>query len=104
MDNLKYVLLEFILINVVKYYAVRGFCVVMITVDIQFKSLKDQNRVGVKFNIVSKDEYAPIIESIYRVIEEHYRCYFTMIPFDYMPRQMVVQLIKLVVFYVNAFV
>ena len=76
----------------------------MITVDVQFKSLKDRNRHGVKFNVVSKDEHTPFIEQCHRVIEERSRCYHAMMPFEHLTRQMVVQLMKSVVFYVNAFV
>ena len=102
-DNLKCHILESELSNVVRCYRVREFNVVLITVDIQFKSLKDRNKIGVKFNVVSKGEHAPIIERFHRLIEEQCRCYYAMLLFEYLPRQMVVGLMTTVMFYVNAF-
>ena len=61
-DDLKCHALELDVIDVIRCHAARGFNAVLITVDIQFKSLKDRNQVGVELNEVSKHEYAPIIE------------------------------------------
>ena len=103
-ENMKCPALEHEVKKILRSYAVRGFNVVMILVDKKFKSMKERNRVGVPFNLVSKDEHAPIIERYHRVIEERSRCYYVMLPFKSLPRQMVVELMKTVVFYVNAFV
>ena len=56
-DNMKADILEMGLKNLVQYYAIRGFLVVVILVDIQFKSLKDRNKVSIAINFVSKGEY-----------------------------------------------
>ena len=69
-DNLKYLTLELELINMVKFYTIRGFNIILITVGIQFKALKDRNMVGVKFNIISKEEHVPIIKKFHYVVEE----------------------------------
>ena len=61
-DNLASVKIEDELKNVVCSYAVRGFRITLIIVDIQFKILKDRNAVGVTFNVVSRGEYVPKIE------------------------------------------
>ena len=53
-DNLKLVTLEEGLRSVIRSYAVRGFHVVLICVDIQFKGIKDRNRLEVTVNIVSR--------------------------------------------------
>ena len=42
----------------------------MITVDIQFKSLKDRNAYGAQFNVVSRDEHILKIERWYCVVKE----------------------------------
>ena len=103
-DNIICTALEKELINVIRCYVVRGFNIILITVDMQFKSLKDRNKVGVKFNVVSKSEHASIIEQYYRVIEEQHRCYYSMLPCNYLPRQIVIGMMKTLVFYINAFV
>ena len=72
-------------------------------IDMQFKPLKDRNRVGVAFNLVSKEEHVATIERYHRVIKERCRCYCAMLPFKYLPRQMVVGFMKTVVFYINSF-
>ena len=49
---------------------IRGFNVVVIMLDDQFKSIKDRNRVAVPINLVRWGENAPVIERFHRVIEE----------------------------------
>ena len=56
-DNMEIDTLEFELKNVVRVYAIRGFNVVVILVDIQFKALKDHNKVGILISIASSSEY-----------------------------------------------
>ena len=60
--NLKCSLLESELQSVVRSYAIRSFKIILIGVDIQFKTLKDQNLVGIPINIVARDKYVPKIE------------------------------------------
>ena len=88
----------------IKYYAIRRFSVVLIHVDIQFKCLKDRKNITAMINVVSKEEHVVDIERYHRVIKERARCYYAMLPFDTLPRMMVVQLMNTVVFYLNAFV
>lgn len=61
-DNLKCPTLEHELKKIVRSYTLQGFHMILIIVNMQFKSLSNYNQVGVKFNIVSKEEYALIIE------------------------------------------
>ena len=103
-DNMKEDALEVGLKNIVKCYAIRGFNAVVILVYIQFKILKDRNRVGVSVNIVSWGEHVKQIVRCHRVIEERARCYFAMLPFESLPKMMVAQLLITVTFYINAFV
>ena len=77
---------------------------VLLTLDMQLKILKDVNKVSVITNLIIKGENDPVIEQHYRVLEERCIFYFAIIPFDYFPRKMVVHLMNTVVFYVNAFV
>ena len=72
--------------------------------DIQFKCVKDRNQLGVMINLVSRGEHVKLIERYHRLIEERCRCYYAMLPYDSLPRMMVVHLLITVVFYINAFV
>ena len=88
----------------IRSYAIRGFRITMILVDMQCKALKDRNLIGVAFNVVSRDEHVPKIERFIRVIKERGHCYYAMMSFSYLSRTMVVHLMKNVMFYVNVFV
>jgi len=85
-------------------YAIRGFSIGIIFLDIQFKSLKDRNVLGVTVCIVSQGEHVKQIERFHRLIEEHCRCYYAMQSYNSFPRMMVVHLMITVIFYINAFV
>ena len=104
LDDMKMVTLEKTFQAVLRAYRVRGFNVVTVHVDIQFKAMKDQNLLGIRVNVVSKEEHVPDIERLIRVIKERARSYYAMLPFDFMPQTMVIHLLTTVVFYINAFV
>ena len=80
-DNLKCPSLDHEIQKVIRSYSVRGFSIVLIAVDIEFKSLKDRNQAGMKFNVVSKEEHAPTIDIYHRVIEERFHLCCAMFPF-----------------------
>ena len=61
-DNLQCICLEEELRKIVISYAIRGFCIILINVDLQFKALKDRNLFGDAFNVVSQEEHVPKIE------------------------------------------
>ena len=103
-DNLQAPTLEAGLKNVIHSYAIRGFSIGIIFLDIQFKSLKDRNMLGVTVCIVSRGEHVKQIERFHRLIEERCRCYYAMQPYNSFPRMMVVHLMITVIFYINAFV
>ena len=52
---------------------------------------------------MSRGEYISKVERFHEVIKERCRCYFAMLPFDNLPRMMVVHLMKTVMFCINAF-
>jgi hypothetical protein len=103
-NNMKCPILEYELRKILYSYAVRSFNIIIILVDKQFKSLKEKNKVSAPFNLVCKKEHVPIIEHYHHVIEEQSRCYYAILPYQSLPRQMVVELMKTVVFYVNTFI
>ena len=75
----------------------------MMSIDPQFKALKDWNLVGAPFNVHSKAEHVHMIERWHRTVKERYHCYYAKIPFKHLPRRMVIELMITVCFYVNAF-
>ena len=103
-ENMKAPTLEAVLKNIVRCYAIRGFNVGVIFLDIQLKCVKDRNLLGVAVGTASRGEHVKQIYRHHRVIEERRRCYYAMIPYDSLPRMMVVHLVITVIFYVNAFV
>ena len=84
-DNLTCPTLEIELCNIFYSYLARVFNVLLIMVELKFKSLRYRNRVGVKINELHRGEHAPVIERFHRVAEERCRCYFAKLPFDYLP-------------------
>ena len=54
-DGLNFLSLENGFMKVMRYYSVRGFRLILITVDPQFNSFKDRNLVGVPFNVFIKE-------------------------------------------------
>ena len=65
-DNIKAKVLEVILINIIKKYAIKGYSVGVIFIDIQFKRVKDRKNLGAIASIVSREKH---IERYNRVIE-----------------------------------
>jgi hypothetical protein len=104
LDSMKIPTLEEEINRIIRAYSVRGFNVKYVLVDIQFKAIKDRALLDAIVNIVAKGEHAPVIERFIRVIKERCRCYHAMIPFDDMPRIMVIHLLITVMFYINAFI
>lgn len=104
LDSMKIPVLELEIERIIKLYAVRGFHVKFILVDIQFKSIKDRGKLTAIVNVVGKGEHVPAVERFIRVIKERCRCYYAMLPFNVLPRIMVIHLLTTVMFYINAFV
>ena len=104
LDSMKIPVLELEIQRIIKLYAVRGFHVKFILVDIQFKAIKDRGQLTATVNVVGKGEHVPAIERFIRVIKERCRCYYAMLPFKSLPRIMVIHLLITVMFYINAFV
>ena len=104
LDSMQIPVIEDEIKRVIRMYAVRGFHVEYILVDIQFKAIKDRGHLSATVNVVAKGEHVPEIERFNRVIKERTRCYFAMLPFRKLPRIMIIHLLVTVTFYINAFV
>ena len=104
LDSMKIPVLEDEIKRIIRLYAVRGFHIKYILVDIQFKAIKDRGLLDAIVNVVGKGEHAPMIERFIRVVKERCRCYHAMLPFEDLPRIVVIHLLKTVMFYINAFI
>ena len=76
----------------------------MVVVYVQFKSLKDRNEAGERFNTAYREYFVPKIKRWCRVHKERERYYFAIIAFDCFPMQKIVCLMRTVAFYTNSFV
>ena len=101
LDDMKIPTLESGIKRVISTYRIRGFNIVLIHVDIQFKAIKDRKSLGISVNVVSKEEHVPEIERLIRVIKERARCYYSMLPYRVIPCTMIVHLLITVVFYIS---
>lgn len=62
LENIKIPTMEVMIKRIMRLYAVWGFHVTLIHVDIQFKGVKDQKTTDRVVNMVSKGEHVPEIE------------------------------------------
>ena len=107
LDNMKINTMENVISLLLRAYSVRGFRVVAIHVDIQFKAISDRKNLSCNVNVVSRGEHVPEIERMIRVLKERARCYYSMLAkagITTIPRIMVMHLMRTVTFYLNAFV
>ena len=107
LDNMKIPTMENVIEKLIRSYSVRGFRIVAVHVDIQFKAIRDRNILGPSINVVSRGEHVPEIERMIRVQKERSRCYYSMLSkvgIYCLPRIMVMHLMRTVNFYINAFV
>ena len=105
--NIKIPTMEKMIMTIIHSYAIRVFYIAIIHVDIQFKAIKDRNLLKTKVNVVSKGEHVPEIKRVNRMLKERACCYYAMLveaKIYILPKQMVMQLMNNVSFYVNAFV
>ena len=61
-DNIKHNNLELELQNVVRHYAIRGFNIILLMVETQFKPLKYYNKAGPPISEISRRDHVSQIE------------------------------------------
>ena len=71
-------------------------------VDQQFEGLQ-RRMSNVNINAFSMQEHVPEVERLIRTIKEQAQATYANIPFDKIPQQMVVEMLRCIVFYLNAF-
>ena len=89
---------------IIEHYLLRGFTVKVINADNEFEPLrKDLIKMGIATNITSANEHVPRIERRIRLIKERVRSIRHTLPYVTMPKSMVVDMVKFVVHWLNAF-
>jgi hypothetical protein len=88
--------------KVFEIYSKRGFTIKTALMDREFECMRDDIR-GVTLNTTATSEHVPEIERKIRVIKERARAIRSTLPFRRMPNRMIVELIKFVVLWRNAF-
>lgn len=99
--------MEKVIMTIIHSYAICGFYIALIHVNIHFKAIEDRNLLNTKNNVVSKGEHVPTIKQMKQLLKERARCYYAMLvkaKIFSLPKQMVMQLVITISFYVNAFV
>ena len=67
-NKMKCMNLDLYLKKVFRHYSVRGLNIVLVILDTQPNSLKDQNEVGAPINSASKGKNAPMIEQCHHTL------------------------------------
>ena len=107
LDNMKTETMERVINMILRSYGIRGFRVITVHVDIQFKAISDRKTLECGVNVVSRGEHVPEIERMIRVLKERARCYISMLAkvgIHTIPKIMVMHIMRTVTFYLNAFV
>jgi hypothetical protein len=85
-------------------YQSRGFKLAYCRGDYEFEACRDAlNSMGIQLNTGSRNEHVPEIERYNRTLKDRIRSAYTMLPFTKMPRMMLIELAKAMVFWLNAF-
>ena len=92
------------LMAVIALYRHRGFIVKVVNADNEFEPIRQGLLTkGISVNITSANEHVPTIERRIRLIKERVRSIRHTLPYVTMPKLMVVELVKFVVHWLNAF-
>ena len=89
--------------QVKQVYIQRGFKITNILMDGKFKCIwGNLAELQININIWSNNEHIGEIERLNRTIKERFRGIYNTLPFDKLPGRMIVQLVALVIFWLNA--
>jgi len=87
--------------NVVHLYWRRGFKGTECNTNPEFRPLQG-SYAGTSFNLCTEDEHVPEIERYIRTTKDHTRCGYNLLPFERVPRIMLIRLVCNAVFWLNA--
>eukprot|EP00934_Nitzschia_sp_Nitz4_P001191 Nitzschia sp. Nitz4//scaffold483_size5322//2345//5042//NITZ4_009227-RA/size5322-augustus-gene-0.2-mRNA-1//-1//CDS//3329552882//1191//frame0 len=104
LKNLKTKTIVKALKEIVRVYRLGGFRVRTMLVDGAFESTRgDMAAIGIRVNPTSMDEHVGEVERQIRTVKERMRAAYNMLPFEYLPPRLIIELAKSAVFWLNAF-
>ena len=81
-DNMTWETTQLDIQNSVRHYDVRGFRIVLLMVNMQFKPLKDYNEACALISIVIRGCHVSQIEQLIQVLELREKFHYDMLPFE----------------------
>jgi hypothetical protein len=86
-------------------YSKRGFRITLVLGDSEFECTRGAIATELQsdLNICGDDEHVPDIERCIRTVKERTRCTYNMLPFDHFPPRMIIEMVFLNMFWINAF-
>eukprot|EP00536_Pseudo-nitzschia_multiseries_P008840 jgi/Psemu1/21545/gm1.21545_g len=90
--------------DIINFYKKRSFRITTILMDGQFKPLT-MSLAGkhIELNIASHNEHVPEAEHYNPTTKERFRCIFSTLPYNKVPKRMIVEMVRNATFYLNAF-
>jgi hypothetical protein len=84
------------------FYKERDFTVSLVLADDQFENIRnDVLDLGISLNITGRDEHVPEGKRYIRMLKERIRSLYNTLPLKTIPRNMLVELVKYVNFWLN---
>ncbi len=88
--------------NVLRLYRCRGFRVTECNAYMEFEPVQN-SFCSITFNLFAQDEHVPEIERYIRTMKDHSQSGYNSLPFEQIPRLVVVRLVGNSIFWLNAF-
>lgn len=88
------------LLDVIQMYEHQGFTMSTIFADIEFEPLRSPFP---SLNTTGEDDHVPEIERYIQTVKDRVRSAYRMLPFQYIPRLVLIQLVKNCILWLNAF-
>ena len=91
--------------NVHRAYLQRGFCITAVHADLEFECCRGTiaTDLQARLNTAGEDEHVPEVERCIRTVKERTRCTYNCLPFERFPPLLIVEMVFLSVFWMNAF-
>jgi hypothetical protein len=105
LDNRRQATLIKALQRIHRIYSKRGFRITLVLGDSEFECTRGAIATNLQsdLNICGEDEHVPDIERCIRTVKERTRCTYNMLPFDHFPPRMIIEMVFLIIFWINAF-